>query len=158
MWLVSSRDASVFALRLRARWLSSGLADSQPVASDTRNHMMLLTCERMLLCECMCTLLARLACVQRAYRVCCARVCSCARRRAASVGEACEAKPGARHAELRFVQLFTARHKTRSEHTQKANAIARSLHFYLAGILPLYSATCVRRAFYQVEMYRVESY
>ena len=50
--------ASAFALRLRARWLSSGPADSQPVASDTRNHMMLLTCERMLLCECMCVLLA----------------------------------------------------------------------------------------------------
>ena len=54
--------ASAFALRLRARWLSSGPADSQPVASHTRNHMMLLTCERMLLCECMCTSLARLVC------------------------------------------------------------------------------------------------
>ena len=86
--------ASAFALQLCARWLSSGPADSQPVASDTRNHRMLLTCERMLLCECMCASLARLACGQRVRRACCARVCSCARRRAASVGEACEAKAG----------------------------------------------------------------
>ena len=87
--------ASAFAMQLCARWLSSGPADSQPVASDTRNHMMLLcVCKCMLLCECMCTSLARLACVQRACRACCARVCSCARRRAASVGEACEAKAG----------------------------------------------------------------
>ena len=62
--------ASAFALQLRARWLSSGPADSQPVASDTRNHRMLLTCERMLLCECMCASLSRLACVQRACRAC----------------------------------------------------------------------------------------
>ena len=55
--------ASAFALRLRARWLSSGPADSQPVASDTRNHMMLLcVCKCTLLCECMCTSLARLVC------------------------------------------------------------------------------------------------
>ena len=87
--------ASAFALQLRARWLSSGPADCQPVASDTRNHMMLLcVCKCMLLCECMCTSLARLACVQRACRACCARVCSCARRRAVSAGEACEAKAG----------------------------------------------------------------
>ena len=98
--------ASAFALRLRARWLSSGPADSQPVASDTRNHMMLLTCERMLLCECMCASLARLACVQRACRACCARVCSCARRRAASAGEAVEAKPGARHASSPFHPFY----------------------------------------------------
>ena len=99
--------ASAFALRLRARWLSSGPADSQPVASDTRNHMMLLcVCKCMLLCECMCTSLARLACVQRACRACCARVCSCARRRAASVGEACEAKPGARHASSPFHPFY----------------------------------------------------
>ena len=32
--------------------------------------------------------LARLACVQRACRACCARVCSCARRRAVSAGHA----------------------------------------------------------------------
>ena len=99
--------ASAFALRLRARWLSSGPADSQPVASDTRNHVMLLcVCKCMLLCECMCTSLARLACVQRACRACCARVCSCARRRAASVGEACEAKPGARHASSPFHPFY----------------------------------------------------
>ena len=99
--------ASAFALRLRARWLSSGPADSQPVASHTRNHMMLLcVCKCMLLCECMCTSLARLACVQRACRACCARVCSCARRRAASVGEACEAKPGARHASSPFHPFY----------------------------------------------------
>ena len=67
--------ASAFALQLCARWLSSGPADSQPVASDTRNHMMLLcVCKCMLLCECMCTSLARLACVQLACRACCARV------------------------------------------------------------------------------------
>ena len=100
--------ASAFALRLRARWLSSGPADSQPVASHTRNHMMLLcVCKCMLLCECMCTSLARLACVKRACRACCARVCSCARRRAASVGEACEAKPGARHASWRRLEFST---------------------------------------------------
>ena len=69
--------ASAFALRLRARWLSSGPADSQPVASHTRNHMMLLTCERMLLCECMCIAgeaRMRAACVSS---VLCARVLVC---------------------------------------------------------------------------------
>ena len=99
--------ASAFALRLRARWLSSGPADSQPVASHTRNHMMLLTCERTCCCVSACASLARLACVQRACRACCARVCSCAKRRAASVGEACEAKPGARHAYWRRLEFST---------------------------------------------------
>ena len=70
--------ASAFALRLRARWLSSGPADSQPVASDTRNHMMLLcVCKCMLLCECMCVLLASShACSVRVERAvhACARV------------------------------------------------------------------------------------
>ena len=80
---VSERMASAFALQLCARWLSSGPADSQPVACDTRNHMMLLcVCKCMLLCECMCASLARHACVQRACRACCACVCSRARRRA----------------------------------------------------------------------------
>ena len=103
--------ASAFALQLCARWLSSGPADSQPVASDTRNHMMLLTCERMLLCECMCASLSRLACVQRACRACCARVCSCARRRAASAGVAVARPRRGRMPVLdmpllRFVRLF----------------------------------------------------
>ena len=82
----------------------------------------------------------RAACVSS---VLCTRVIAC--KAQGSERGACEdeAKPGARHAELRFVQLFTARHKTRSEHTQKANAIARSLHFYLAGIF-----TSVQRHLY----------
>ena len=70
--------ASAFALRLRARWLSSGPADSQPVASDTRNHMMLLcVCKCMLLCECMCIAgeaRMRAACVSS---VLCTRVLVC---------------------------------------------------------------------------------
>ena len=84
--------ASAFALRLRARWLSSGPADSQPVASDTRNHMMLLTC----CIECCnvraCASLARLARVQRACRACSARAWSCAGRIAASAGMAAVAR------------------------------------------------------------------
>ena len=36
------------------------------------------------------------------------RVCLCARRKAASVGEACEAKPGARHASWRRSRLSTS--------------------------------------------------
>ena len=70
--------ASAFALQLCARWLSSGPADSQPVASDTRNHILLLcVCKCMLLCECMCTSLSSShACSVRVERAvhACARV------------------------------------------------------------------------------------
>ena len=59
--------ASAFALRLRARWLSSGPADSQPVASDTRNHMMLL-------CVCKCMLMSACARRWRGSHACSVRV------------------------------------------------------------------------------------
>ena len=62
--------ASAFALRLRARWLSSGPADSQPVARDTRNHMMLLTCVSACCCVSACASLASShACSVRVERV-----------------------------------------------------------------------------------------
>ena len=43
--------ANAFALQLCAQWLSSGPAGSQPVASDTRNHRMLLTCVSACCCD-----------------------------------------------------------------------------------------------------------
>ena len=81
--------ASVFAAHVRARCASGGPADGRPVASDSSTAAKLFDVSACCHVRA-CARLARRARVVRACRACSARVCSCARRRAASVGEACE--------------------------------------------------------------------
>ena len=79
--------ASVFAKRIRARCASGEPADGQPKASDSSTAAKLFDVSACCHVRA-CAWLARRARVVRACRACSARVCSCARRRAASVGVA----------------------------------------------------------------------
>ena len=83
--------ASVFEARVRARSACSGPADSQPMASDMSTPSLLLTYERVLQCESTCVA-GEARTSAAACRACSALVWSCARRRAASAGEAREAE------------------------------------------------------------------
>ena len=67
----------MLAERVRARRAGSGLAGSQPMASDTSTPSLLLTCKRVLQCESTCVggeACARAACVTS---VLCTRVLVC---------------------------------------------------------------------------------
>ena len=101
--------ASAFAVRVRARSACSGPADSQPMASDTSTPFLLLTYERVLPCVSMCVAgeaRTSAACVSS---VLCTRVVVCrAHSSERGHGGSGEAKPGARHASLRWSALFCA--------------------------------------------------
>ena len=96
--------ASASAERVRARCVSGEPADGQPVASDSSTAAKLFDVQACCHVRA-CARLARRARVVRACRACSARVCSCARRSAASAGAAV-ARPRQWRSPVRDMPLF----------------------------------------------------